>query len=87
MPEWIIALVSIFAVFGNILNVKRMPVCFIIWALCNLFWLVLDLTSHSYSRSALDAVNLCTSSWGILSWLKGSSKKRNKSEIYENSTK
>lgn len=70
MSEWVIALVSAFAVFGNILNVKRIQICFLIWLLCNIFWLTLDLYQHSYSRSILDVINIFTSSWGTISWIK-----------------
>ena len=75
MSELIIALVSAIAVFGNILNVKRMQICFLVWLLCNIFWLIFDLNQKSYSRSILDLVNLFTSLWGTINWIKGKIKK------------
>ena len=61
---------SILAVIGSILNVKKINTCFIIWTICNIFWLIYDLINHEFARSILDLVNLATSTWGIFAWFK-----------------
>lgn len=63
-------LFSILAVIGSILNVKKINTCFIIWTICNIFWLIYDLINHEFARSILDLVNLATSTWGIFAWFK-----------------
>lgn len=70
MQDWILWIVSSMTVFGNILNVKRKSLCFLLWALANIFWLIYDLYSKSYARSALDLTNLATALWGLFSWIK-----------------
>lgn len=70
MQEWVLWMVSSITVFGSILNVKKKSSCFLVWTLCNIFWLIYDLYSRSYARSVLDVVNLATSIWGMLSWIK-----------------
>lgn len=67
---------SISAVIGSILNVKKIGLCFFVWTACNIFWLIYDLINHEYARSALDFVNLATSSWGMVEWSKDKSKKK-----------
>lgn len=61
---------SILAVIGSILNVQKIRSCFIIWTICNVFWVIYDLISKQYARLILDCVNLATSTWGIFAWFK-----------------
>lgn len=61
---------SILAVIGSILNVQKINTCFIIWTMCNIFWLIYDLINHEFARVVLDSVNLATSTWGIFAWFK-----------------
>ena len=63
-------LFSILAVIGSILNVQKIRSCFIIWTICNVFWVIYDLISKQYARLILDCVNLATSTWGIFAWFK-----------------
>ncbi len=78
MNDLILWVISIVNVAGSVLNVKKMPSCFFVWSCCNVFWLVYDISTKAYARSILDVVNLTTSLWGLVSWLKDS--KANKSE-------
>lgn len=64
---WVIATITI---LGSILNVKKIAACFVLWTICNVFWLIYDSISGVYSRALLDAVNLTTSTWGMISWFK-----------------
>ena len=70
MSDLVLWIISIFNVSGSVLNVKKMPSCFFIWSCCNVFWLVYDIINGAYARSVLDVVNLSTSLWGLVSWLK-----------------
>ena len=65
MINFLIWSFSIFNIFGTILNVKRSYWSFVIWTLCNIFWLLYDIFSHQYARVLSDIINLTTSTWGI----------------------
>ena len=70
MINFLIWSFSIFNIFGTILNVKRSYWSFVIWTLCNIFWLLYDIFSHQYARVLSDIINLTTSTWGIFEWSK-----------------
>lgn len=57
-------------VIATILNVKKSPWSYFIWTFCNIYWLVVDILSHSYYRAGLDVIYLITSIWGAFSWSK-----------------
>lgn len=77
MSDLVLWIISIFNVAGSVLNVKKMPSCFFIWSCCNVFWLVYDIINGAYARSVLDVVNLSTSLWGLVSWLKDKNASKN----------
>lgn len=70
MIDFLIWSFSLFNIFGTILNVKRNYWSFVIWTLCNIFWLFYDIFSHQHARVFVDAINLTTSTWGIFEWYK-----------------
>lgn len=69
---------SIMAIVGSILNVKKLGSCFVIWTICNVFWLAYDIANGSYARAALGVVNLATAIWGMFEWLTPFGKKTKK---------
>ena len=64
---WIMSAVCL---IGTVLNVKKMKVCFCLWAVGNLGWLAYDVWSGLYSRATLDTVQLALAVWGIVEWNK-----------------
>ena len=62
---WVLAGVSI---AGTILNIKKKFVCFYIWVVANIFWLVFDIRNGIYGRAFLDVVHLGFAFWGIYEW-------------------
>lgn len=48
---------------------------FVIWTLCNIFWMSYDIFSHQYARIFVDIINLSTSTWGMLKWYNDFNKK------------
>jgi nicotinamide riboside transporter PnuC len=63
--SWILAALSI---TGTIFNVKKMVVCFYLWAIGEIFWIILDFTNHQYGRVFLDSVHFIMALWGIYDW-------------------
>lgn len=72
MSDWVLWGVSLLTICGSILNIKKINLCFWIWSLCNVFWLIFDIKNKTYSRAVLDLINLSTSVWGIVEWHKQS---------------
>lgn len=60
--------ITILSLTGTILNVKKNALCFWLWAFGNTAWLSYDLYLRTYSRAALDAVQLVFAIWGIIAW-------------------
>ena len=62
---WIITFVSL---AGTVLNVRKNILCFYLWAVGNIAWLVFDVASGLFSRAVLDTVHLAFAIWGIFAW-------------------
>lgn len=72
---WFLAALSL---SGNVFNIKKSVVCFYIWAVGELFWMILDIYNGVYGRAFLDLTQLCFALWGIYEW--GIKKERDKRE-------
>jgi len=64
---WILTAVCL---AGTVLNVKKKRLCFVLWAVGNIAWLIYDIASGLYSRALLDAVQLGFAVWGLYEWKK-----------------
>lgn len=62
---WFMAILNI---WGTVLNIKVDYRAFVIWTICNVFWLAYDFYSKQYARIIVDVVNLATSTWGLIEW-------------------
>lgn len=60
--------VTLAAIFGNILNVKRSRYCFAVWALTNTAFIIHNVAIAEYAQVALFAVYLALSVWGWFAW-------------------
>lgn len=65
MTTWLITAVCL---IGTVLNVKKNVLCFYLWAVGNIAWLVYDLLTGLYSRAMLDLIQLGFALWGIWEW-------------------
>ena len=64
---WIVTGLSI---LGTVLNIKKKPVCFVIWLVTNSLWCVYDFYIKNYAQSGLFLVYVGLAIWGIISWSK-----------------
>lgn len=71
---WSMAILNI---FGTVLNIKVDYRAFVIWTVCNVFWLAYDFYSKQYARIIVDIVNLATSTWGLIEWYNNYQNKKN----------
>lgn len=62
---WIVTLA---AVVGNVLNVRRSRWCFIVWAVTNTCFICHNLAIGEYAQAALFGVYLALSVWGWFAW-------------------
>ena len=62
---------------GDYFNCKKIRVCFIIWALCNAGWFMVDLINGAYSRMVLDTVQICFNLYGLKQWKRKTSADNN----------
>ncbi len=63
--HWLIALL---ALAGVVLNIKKHPVCFAIWAVTNIAWTFIDLEHGLPSQAALQFVYFLLSVYGLYEW-------------------
>jgi nicotinamide riboside transporter PnuC len=66
---WIITLLSI---IGVVLNIYKNKYCFVIWAVTNFAWMVIDFQIGLYSQSFLFAVYFVLALFGLYKWAKQS---------------
>lgn len=57
-------------VFGTFLNARQNVYGFLVWGLCNLCWLVVDLSRGIYAQAALYVVFIGFNIYGWLKWRK-----------------
>ena len=62
---WALAAISIIA---TVCNIKRLRICFPLWALTNAAWTVIDFHAGIYAQSALFFVYFLLALWGIWEW-------------------
>lgn len=71
---WILTALSL---SGSIFNVKKKVVCFYIWSVCEIFWLILDIRSRTFGRAFLDLTQFGFALYGIHEWGEKNGKKVN----------
>ncbi|MEE1301262.1 MAG: nicotinamide mononucleotide transporter [Bacteroidales bacterium] len=62
------AILTVGCLVADYFNCKKMRVCFIIWAICNIGWFCVDLINGAYSRMILDTVQMCFNVYGLIKW-------------------
>lgn len=62
------AILTAVSLFGNYLNCRKVRCCFVIWIACNMGWMIIDITSGSYSRAVLDIVQTFFAIYGYKEW-------------------
>ena len=55
---------------GTVLNVKKIKLCFWLWLIGNILWLIIDISNGLWSRAILDTVQGFLALWGIIEWRK-----------------
>ena len=64
---WIITILSI---IGVILNIYKNKYCFMIWAVTNFAWMVIDYNAGIIEQALLYALFLILALWGLWKWIK-----------------
>ncbi len=64
-------LVSLAALVGVVLNIRKHPGCFAIWTVTNAAWCAADWASGLHAQSCLMAVYCVLSIWGLWTWGRG----------------
>lgn len=60
--------VTVISLIGTILNIKKNNLCFYIWLITDIVWLLFDFHTGVYSRALLDLVQVCFAAWGAYEW-------------------
>lgn len=59
---------SVFNIIGTLLNIFKSPYSFLIWTICNMFWIYYDACMFAHSRLLIDIINLMMSTYGFVLW-------------------
>lgn len=62
--------VTVLAIVGVVLNIKKRKECFYVWVFTNSAWMVYDYWMGAMAQAALFAVYVGLAVWGILEWRK-----------------
>jgi len=62
---WVLTALS---VFGVVLNIHRIQLCFVVWSITNTSWAIIDFRAGLYQQSALFVLYLLLSLWGLIKW-------------------
>lgn len=65
--SWAFSFVNI---IGTFLNIKKIPISYFIWTVCNIFWVYYDIVMNIHSRILIDVIQLFMSSYGFIIWTK-----------------
>jgi nicotinamide riboside transporter PnuC len=79
--------VTILCLLGTVANVFKKRICFYLWAVGNIAWLIYDLSMGLYSRAVLDAVQLVLAIVGIFTWKKSNLKEQKNNENFNHKRK
>jgi nicotinamide riboside transporter PnuC len=61
-------LLSLAALAGVVLNIRKRAECFALWTVTNSAWAVIDLQHDLPAQAALQAVYAVLSVWGLVAW-------------------
>ncbi len=67
MNYWIWVL-FVLTIVGVILNIKKNKLCFIVWAVTNFAWMIVDYEAGIYAQAAKYAVFFVLALWGLWEW-------------------
>ena len=59
---------SALALIGVLLNIRKNRICFLIWAITNAVWAVVDFKKKIHAQAALQLVYFFLSAYGFASW-------------------
>ena len=68
--EYIGWIFTMIAIVGTYVNAKGNRLCFYLWVISNIGFIVINLLSGSYSQAALFAFNLAMCGVGLKCWTK-----------------
>ena len=71
MPSWFTiftAVLTVLALVGVILNIKRKRACFYTWLFTNASWAVVDFYKGIPAQGLLFTIYTALAVWGILEW-------------------
>ena len=77
--------VTILCLIGTAANVFKKRICFYLWTVGNIAWLIYDISTGQYSRAVLDAVHLVFAVIGIFTWKKETKSKSEELTITKSS--
>jgi hypothetical protein len=64
-------LVSLAALAGVVLNIRKHVACFYIWSMTNAAWAFADWTHGLHAQAVLMSIYFFLSLWGIVKWAPG----------------
>lgn len=54
--------------YATWLNIKGRTLCFIIWMICNFYWIIIDLHRHLYAQTFFIIISTLFYIWGFVKW-------------------
>jgi len=59
---------SVLCVAGSICNVNKMWESYVLWSICNVYFIIHNFMRKEYAQGTLFVVYLILSIWGLIAW-------------------
>jgi len=57
------------AVIGSLANIQKLWWCFVIWTICNVYFIIHNIIRREKALAVLFFIYLIISVWGMINWL------------------
>lgn len=61
-------IISLSGHYGRWLNANKKRICFIIWAICTIYWAARDFSLGLYSQALFCLISVCINIYGYIKW-------------------
>jgi len=70
VAEFFDTVVSVAGKYARWLNIKGRRICFLIWAICSVYWVGRDIAVGLYSQAAFAVFSVGLNAYGFFNWKK-----------------
>jgi hypothetical protein len=70
LGELLDTIFSLLGKYGRWMNARGKRICFIIWNVCTIYWMLRDFQLNLWSQGFFCLISICLNFWGYFNWKK-----------------